>query len=116
MDCMDAMKEMADKSVNLIVTSPPYADQRKTTYGGTHPDHYVAWFLPVTAELFRVLADDGSFILNIKEKVVDGERHTYVMELIIAMKKQGWKFTEEYIWHKRNSTPGKWPNRFRALA
>jgi site-specific DNA-methyltransferase (adenine-specific)/site-specific DNA-methyltransferase (cytosine-N4-specific) len=52
-------------------------------------------------------------VLNIKERVVDGERHTYVMELIIAMRKRGWLFTEEYIWHKRNCYPGKWPNRFR---
>jgi site-specific DNA-methyltransferase (adenine-specific)/site-specific DNA-methyltransferase (cytosine-N4-specific) len=55
----------------------------------------------------------GTFILNIKERVVDGERHTYVMELILAMRKQGWLWTEEFIWHKKNSYPGKWPNRFR---
>jgi DNA modification methylase len=99
--------------VNLIVTSPPYADQRKKTYGGVHPDKYVEWFLPIAAELKRVLTDDGTFILNIKEKVLDGERHTYVLELILALKKQGWLWTEEYMWHKRNTTPGKWSNRFR---
>src|SRR5579885_1776269 len=100
-------------SVDLIVTSPPYADQRKDTYGGVHPDRYVEWFLPIAAELKRVLKPRGSFILNIKERVVDGERHTYVLELIVALRKQGWLWTEEYIWHKRNSYPGKWPNRFR---
>ncbi len=112
-DCMDFMKTLPDGAINLVVTSPPYADQRKSTYGGVDPDEYVQWFLPFSAEIYRILADDGSFVLNIKEKVVDGERHTYVMELIIAMRKQGWKFTEEYIWHKKNSAPGKWPNRFR---
>jgi len=101
------------ESVNLVVTSPPYADQRKTTYGGIAPDEYVEWFLPITAQLFRILKPDGSFVLNIKERVVDGERHTYVMELILAMRKQGWLWTEEYCWHKKNSYPGKWPNRFR---
>jgi site-specific DNA-methyltransferase (adenine-specific)/site-specific DNA-methyltransferase (cytosine-N4-specific) len=60
-----------------------------------------------------VLKPTGSFILNIKEKVYDGERHTYVIELILAMRKQGWLWTEEYMWHKRNSFPGKWPNRLR---
>ncbi len=60
-----------------------------------------------------MLKQEGSFILNIKERVVDGERHTYVLELILEMRKQGWLWTEEYIWHKRNSYPGKWPNRFR---
>jgi len=60
-----------------------------------------------------VLNPSGSFILNIKEKVVDGERSTYVMELILEMRKQGWLWTEEFIWHKKNCYPGKWPNRFR---
>jgi site-specific DNA-methyltransferase (adenine-specific) len=88
-DCAKELKKIADGSVDLIVTSPPYADQRKTIYGGVHPDKYVEWFLPISAELMRVLKPTGSFVLNIKERVVDGERHTYVMELIIAMKKQG---------------------------
>lgn len=112
-DCLDILKKMETNSIDLIVTSPPYADQRKSTYGGIHPDKYVAWFLPITAELLRVLKPTGTFILNIKEKVSDGERHTYIMDLIIAMKKQGWLWTEEFIWHKKNCYPGKWPNRFR---
>ncbi|HVD99825.1 MAG TPA: site-specific DNA-methyltransferase [Cytophagaceae bacterium] len=112
-DSRDILKKLADNSVDLIITSPPYADQRKNTYGGISPDNYVEWFLPISEELFRVLKPTGTFILNIKEKVVDGERSTYVMELIIAMKKQGWLWTEEFIWHKKNSFPGKWPNRFR---
>ncbi len=112
-DCGDELKEIADNSVDLIITSPPYADSRKNTYGGVHPDDYVKWFLPISAELFRVLKPTGTFILNIKEKVVNGQRHTYVIELILSMKKQGWLWTEEFIWHKKNSYPGKWPNRFR---
>ena len=63
--------------------------------------------------MHRVLKSDGTFILNIKEKVVRGERHTYVLELILALKQQGWLWTEEFIWHKKNCYPGKWPNRFR---
>ncbi|MBS1746372.1 MAG: site-specific DNA-methyltransferase, partial [Bacteroidetes bacterium] len=107
------LKLLPENSVDLIVTSPPYADQRKSTYGGIHPDKYVEWFLPISEQLLRVLNPTGTFILNIKEKVVEGERSTYVMELIIAMRKQGWLWTEEFIWHKKNSYPGKWPNRFR---
>ena len=61
----------------------------------------------------RVLKPSGTFILNIKEQAVDGERHTYVIELILAMKRQGWLWTEEFVWHKKNCYPGKWPNRFR---
>lgn len=104
---------LADASIDLVMTSPPYADARKSTYGGVHPDKYVAWFLPIGAEIQRVLKPTGSFVLNIKERAVKGERHTYVMELIIALRAQGWLFTEEYIWHKKNAAPGYWHNRFR---
>ena len=111
-DSKEKLKILSNNSVDLIVTSPPYADQRKSTYGGIHPDKYVEWFLPISKQLLRVLKPTETFILNIKEKVVEGERSTYVMELILAMRKQGWYWTEEFIWHKKNSYPGKWPNRF----
>lgn len=112
-DSREELKNIPDNSVDLIVTSPPYADQRKSTYGGIRPEEYVDWFLPISKELLRVLKPTGTFILNIKEKVVNGERSTYVMELILEMRKQGWFWTEEFIWHKKNCYPGKWPNRFR---
>ncbi len=112
-DSGKVLKKLPDNSVDLIFTSPPYADQRKNTYGGIHPDKYVDWFLPISEQLLRVLKPTGSFVLNIKERVTNGERNTYVIELILEMRKQGWLWTEEYIWHKKNSYPGKWPNRFR---
>lgn len=112
-DCREELKKLTDNSIDLIFTSPPYADSRAHTYGGIRPEKYVEWFLPISAELLRVLKPTGTFVLNIKEKVVNGERHTYVIELILEMRKQGWLWTEEFIWHKKNSYPGKWPNRFR---
>ena len=112
-NCKDELKNLEDNSIDLIITSPPYADSRTQTYGGIKPQDYVSWFLPVTSELLRVLKPSGTFILNIKEKVVNGERHTYVIELILEMRKQGWLWTEEFMWHKKNCYPGKWPNRFR---
>lgn len=112
-DCKEELKKLPANYVDLIFTSPPYADQRKSTYGGIHPHKYIDWFLPISQELLRVIKPTGTFILNIKERVVEGERHTYVLELILELRKQGWLWTEEYIWHKKNSHPGKWPNRFR---
>jgi DNA modification methylase len=112
-DCREVLKTLPDHSIDLIFTSPPYADSRANSYGGVKPDEYVNWFLPISAQLLRVLKPTGTFVLNIKEKVVNGERHTYVIELILEMRKQGWLWTEEFIWHKKNSYPGKWPNRFR---
>ena len=100
------------KSVSLIMTSPPYAEKRKNSYGGIPEDKYIEWFLPISKELKRILKNDGSFVLNIKEGA-NGERQTYVLELILELRKQGWLWTEEYIWHKTTCMPGKWPNRFR---
>ena len=112
-DCENILKDIPDNSVDLIFTSPPYADQRKKTYGGIHPNDYVEWFLPKTEHMLRVLKPKGTFVLNIKEKVINGERSTYIMELVLGMRNQGWLWTEEFIWHKKNCYPGKWPNRFR---
>src|SRR3989338_1131189 len=112
-DCLNVLKKYHDNFFDLIITSPPYADSRKNTYGGISPNKYVEWFLPISEQFLQVLKPTGTFILNIKEKVANGERHTYVIELILAMRKQGWLWTEEFIWHKKNCYPGKWPNRFR---
>lgn len=112
-DCKEVLKTIDDNSIDLIVTSPPYADRREDAYGGIKPDKYVEWFLPISGQLLRVLKPTGTFILNIKEKAENGERNIYVIELILALRKQGWLWTEEFIWHKKNCYPGKWPNRFR---
>jgi len=112
-DCLVRLKKIPDESIDLIITSPPYANRRTRSNGGMSVKTYVEWFLPISLELKRILKPRGSFILNIKEPALHGERETYVIELILKMKIQGWLWTEEYIWHKRNSFPGKWPNRFR---
>ena len=112
-DAIEVLTTLPDSSIDLIVTSPPYADNRKSTYTGVPIDGYVEWFSPIGVQLARILKPDGSFILNIKERAVKGERQTYVLELILDLKKHGWLWVEEYIWHKKNSYPGKWPNRFR---
>lgn len=112
-DCKEVLETFDENSIDLIFTSPPYADRRIQTYGGVKPEDYVKWFLPGSEQLLRVLKPAGTFILNIKEKAENGERHTYVLELILALKKQGWFWTEEFIWCKKNCYPGKWPNRFR---
>src|SRR3954470_21793561 len=112
-DCLNVLADRPADSFDLIFTSPPYADRRAKTYGGMKPEKYVEWFLPRAEQFLRVLKPTGTFVLNIKEKVEKGERHTYVLELILALRKQSWLWTEEYIWHKKNCHPGKWPNRFR---
>lgn len=112
-DSLSVLQSLPDSCIDLIFTSPPYADNRKKTYKGIPIKEYVGWFIPISSELLRILKNNGTFILNIKERTENGERQTYVLELILEMKKQGWLWTEEYIWHKKNCYPGKWPNRFR---
>ncbi len=112
-DCLEFLKKQGSQTIDLIITSPPYADKRKKTYEGIPEKDYVKWFLPISLELKRVLKSKGSFVLNIKENAINGERSTYVLELILEMRKQGWLWVEEYVWNKKNSFPGKWPNRFR---
>ena len=112
-DCISTLQQLDSSCVDLIVTSPPYAEKRVKTYGGIAASDYVAWFLRRSEQFLRILASTGSFVLIIKEGAENGERQTYVMELVLALRKQGWFFIEEYIWHKRNCFPGKWPNRFR---
>ena len=112
-DCLNMREQIPANSVDLIFTSPPYANRRQKSYGGIPPDKYVDWFLDRSKYMLEVLKPTGSFVLNIKENVESGERSVYVLELILALRKQGWFWTEEYIWHKRTASPGKWPNRFR---
>jgi len=112
-DCKSVLAALPRESVDLIITSPPYAERRKYTYGGVSADKYVEWFLERSEQFKRVLKPAGTFILNIKEHAENGERSAYVLELILSLRKQGWLWTEEFIWHKKNAYPGWWPNRLR---
>lgn len=115
-DCTDVGlldRLMQGAKVNTIVTSPPYAQQRKDEYGGIPANEYPEWFGGMARALWTVLDDAGSFFLNIKEHVEDGQRNLYVMKLVIEMVEQyGWRFVDELIWTKPG-LPGGWPNRLR---
>lgn len=107
-DCETIMKTMPEKSIDLILTSPPYADQRD--YGNNDssipPEEYVKWFLPKAKQMYKLLKDDGSFVLNINDKVVDGFQHLYVFELVLALCQQvGFHLVRDYIWHNPATPP-----------
>ncbi|MBN4072280.1 site-specific DNA-methyltransferase [Flavobacteriales bacterium AH-315-E23] len=112
-DSREILKSFPDGFFNLIVTSPPYADARKGHYESIHPDEYSAFFQTFHDEFWRVLADDGSFILNIKDKVVNGVRNRYVWKTIMDLSELGWQCVDDYIWIKPNAMPGYWHNRLR---
>lgn len=115
-DCLDVLKGLDNNSIDLIVTSPPYAMQRANTYGGVPTDDYVAWFKPIAAEIHRVLRPSGSFFLNIKPHVVDGQRSLYVFDLVQMMVRDlRFYFVEEYCWLRTpfpTGTHGRFKNGF----
>jgi len=108
-----------DALANVVVTSPPYATQREydatSGFKPVRPDEYVEWFGAVAAGVESILAPDGSYFLNIKEHADDGERDLYVMDLVIAHRRQwGWRFVDTFCWRKTdNGVPGGWGNRFK---
>lgn len=98
---------------DLIVTSPPYADARKRHYDSIDPDDYADWFASFNDELVGALKPEGSLVVNIKDKVVNGVRHRYVWQTIMALERLGWHAIDDYLWHKPNAMPGYWPTRLR---
>jgi DNA modification methylase len=115
-DCLDVLRTFPDHSVDLIITSPPYAEARKDTYGGIPSERFAAWFTERAEEFHRVLANDGSFILNISERAINGERESYIDDVVYELKRglRGkWLLTEHFIWCKTNPVPGHYPNRFK---
>jgi site-specific DNA-methyltransferase (adenine-specific) len=107
-DCLSGLKKLDSNSINLCVTSPPYADA--TEYGKKiecfKTDNYNDWFLPIVSEIGRVIKDDGSFILNINDKIDNGFRSTYVFDLVNRITKEtNLKLYERYIWYKKSGLP-----------
>jgi site-specific DNA-methyltransferase (adenine-specific) len=107
-DAFDVIKSIEDESVDLWLTSPPYAAVK--SYGEdvrvVSPDEYVDWILPLLKEIHRTLKPTGSFILNINDCVVNKHRHPYVHELIFrSTKETPLKLYDTYFWIKKGTLP-----------
>jgi DNA modification methylase len=111
-DSRTELPKITEKA-DLIVTSPPYADARKRHYDSMHPDKFADWLLAFSEPFMNSLKPKGSFILNIKDKIVDGQRHRFVWDTVRGLEKRGWISIDDYIWHKINPMPGYWPTRLR---
>jgi site-specific DNA-methyltransferase (adenine-specific) len=111
-DSRSVLSEFED-SADLIVTSPPYADARKKHYDSIPPEKYADWFLTFHDSFWNSLKDNGSLVINIKDKVVEGTRHRFVWRTIDKLIDLGWHCIDDYIWHKPNPMPGYWPTRLR---
>ncbi len=104
---------LGDEKVNLVFTSPPYAEQRKEEYGGIPPEEYPEWFCGFAERVKEILDPQGSFFVNIKEHVEDGERSLYFFETIQKLRQRGWRYIDRLIWHKRGGLPGQMGNRLK---
>lgn len=101
---LSGLKQLKDGCVNLIITSPPYADIRKS-YNGASVHKYTEWFLPFLSGMYRVLDSNGSLFININDKVDKGERIPYPFEIVIEARKLGFKYIDTIIWTKKNGAP-----------
>ena len=112
-DSRRILKNIPDKSVNLVFTSPPYALHFKKEYGNVEKSDYVDWFLSFAHEIYRVLADDGSFVLNIGGSYNQGfpTRSIYHFKLLIALvDKVGFHLAQECFWYNpaKMAAPAEW--------
>ena len=121
-DCRDlavVQQVLGGARANVCITSPPYATRREydptSGFRPVPPEDYIEWYKAVAANVAAVLAEDGSYLLNIKEHAEDGERHLYVKDLTLAHRRAwGWRFVDEFCWRKTdNGVPGGWGNRFK---
>ena len=111
----DCEKELSafPNQVDLIVTSPPYADARQRHYDSVAPHDYPDWFMSFHEVFWQALKPTGSLVLNMKDKIVNGVRQHYVWKTIQKLIDLGWYCIDDYIWHKKTSMPGYWPTRLR---
>ncbi|MEK6608074.1 MAG: site-specific DNA-methyltransferase [Myxococcota bacterium] len=107
-DSRELLRELPDASVNLVVTSPPFALHFKKEYGNVEKHEYVPWFLDFAREVRRVLHDDGSFVIDIGGSWEAGRptRSLYQFKLLIALVEEvGLHLAQEFFWFN----PGKMP-------
>src|SRR5687768_8300682 len=112
-DSVDLLSKLKPKSVNLVVTSPPYALHFKKAYGNVEKDEYVRWFEPFARQIFRVLTDDGSFVLNIGGSYNAGipTRSLYHYRLLLMLCDQiGFHLAQECFWYNpaKLPSPAEW--------
>jgi len=112
-DARQVLARIPDGSVNLVLTSPPYALHFKKEYGNVDKDDYIAWFLTFARDILRVLADDGSFVLNIGGSYNKGTptRSIYHYKLLVALVEEiGFHLAQECFWYNpaKMPMPAEW--------
>ncbi len=114
-DSLELLKSVPEKSISLILTSPPFALTRKKEYGNKSAEEYVEWFLGFAREFKRILKDDGSFVLDLGGAYLPGYpvRAIYQFELLVRLCKELGFFLAQDFYHynpSRLPTPAEWVN------
>jgi site-specific DNA-methyltransferase (adenine-specific) len=99
-DCLEKIPELANRSIRAVITSPPYAEQRKKHYPGWHESEYPATMVKIFDAIRPKLTKDGSILMNIRSHVEDGAVSDYVLRTRLALRDAGWYENEELIWYK----------------
>lgn len=111
-DALQLIRAVPDESVNLIVTSPPFALRRKKEYGNVPASEYVDWFEQFTNDFWRVLASDGSLVIDIGGSWNRGTptRSLYHFELLLRLCKKRFYLAQEFYWYNpaRLPSPAEW--------
>lgn len=112
---LEVLEELPDDSIDLVITSPPYALHFKKEYGNADKGEYVDWFLPFGKQIQRVLTPEGSFVLNIGGSYNEGEptRSLYHFKLLIALCEEvGLHLAQECFWYNpaKLPAPAEWVN------
>jgi site-specific DNA-methyltransferase (adenine-specific) len=104
-DCLTVLPTLNDKSVDVVITSPPYSQQRKKHYSGIDEADYPAWTVRWMEALAPKLKDHGSVLIVIRTNVKNGWISPYVLKTRTALWDAGWGEPEELIWFKRDGIP-----------
>lgn len=115
-DSRDLLKQLSDNSVNLVITSPPFALQRKKAYGNAEQHEYVEWLAEFGALVFQKLTPDGSFVIDIGGAYEKGvpSRSLYPFRTLIKLCDGiGFRLAEEFYWHNPSKLPSpiEWVNK-----
>jgi DNA modification methylase len=110
-DARDVLRQLPDASVDLVLTSPPFALLRRKAYGNVAASEYIAWFWPFAIEIHRVLTAEGSFVLELGGAWERGRgtRSLCPYELVLRLG-QLFHLAQEFYWYNPSKlpTPAEW--------
>jgi site-specific DNA-methyltransferase (cytosine-N4-specific) len=115
-DAHQLLQQLESDSIDLVLTSPPFALQRQKAYGNEEQEAYVDWLLGYCGEVLRVLKPSGSFVLDLGGAYEKGRpvRSLYNFRVLIRLCDElGFRLAEEFFWHNpaRLPSPIEWVNK-----